>query len=94
MRTLGSRRLLFVLALVFSQCLVVAHAASHPALAVDLSCQICLHAPGIDSGALAAKPATLPLATSTEAPPPAPVAEVRTQSRRHTRIRGPPPLLA
>lgn len=94
MRMLGTRRLLFVLALVLSQWLVVAHAAAHSALAVDLNCQICLHAPGIGVGALAGTPAALPPCASTEAPAPATVDGIRTAASRDTRIRGPPALLA
>lgn len=94
MRALGTRRLLFVLALVFSQWLVVAHAAAHPALAVDLSCQICLHAPGIDGGALAGTPVVLLPCASTEAPAAAATGDIRAATSRDARIRGPPSLLA
>lgn len=93
MRALGTRRLLFVLALVFSQWLVVAHAAAHPALAVDLHCQICLHAPGIDGGALASKPVALLPCASTEVPASPATGDIRAATYRDTRIRGPPSLL-
>lgn len=90
MRTRRSHRLLFVLTLVLSQWLVLAHALGHPALAVDLQCQVCLHAPGIDGGALAGKPATLPLGTQT-ASFPILVARAPAVARiERERIRGPP----
>lgn len=90
MRRQLPQRLLLILTLVVGQWLAVAHAHGHASLAVDQVCQICLHAPGIDTGALAGKPPALPAAPRAEAPAP-----VRSQAAAHivsryTRIRGPP----
>ncbi len=83
-----------MLALVFSQWLVVAHAATHPALTIDLSCQICLHAPGLDDGLPAAKTAAPPPALHGEAPASRPAPALPHRRPAHPRIRGPPAALA
>jgi hypothetical protein len=57
MRSTLLRKSLLIIALALSQWLVAAHALQHPALAQDQACQICLHAQGLDSGAVAALPA-------------------------------------
>ena len=84
-----------VLALVLSQWLTFAHAFQHPALnAADQSCEICLYAQGLDSGAVL-------IASQIPVPPPAheaPLAAalpfVPTRSTYRYPIRGPPNLLA
>lgn len=83
-----------ILALVISQWLVFAHAVSHPALALDPNCQVCVHASGLDSGALARTPPALPQAAAIEAPQPALVRAAVAAPRNHPRIRGPPKSLS
>ena len=90
MRLSGIRRLLFVAALALSQWLVAAHAWSHPALALDPTCQICLHAPGIDAGAVAGKPPVFAAAACHETPSAAAPADAAAAATLPTRIRGPP----
>ncbi|MGB1561179.1 MAG: hypothetical protein ACPHN2_06725 [Sinimarinibacterium flocculans] len=90
MRRLLPKHLLLILTLVFGQWLAVAHAHEHAALSVDQVCQICLHAPGIDTGALGGKPAFLPAAPSSEAPGYLPPPATARTHHRLTRIRGPP----
>lgn len=88
------KHLALILALVISQWLVFAHAVSHPALALDANCQVCVHASGIDTGALAHTPATLPQAAGVEAPQPLLVGNAVAAARYPTRIRGPPKSLS
>jgi hypothetical protein len=57
MRSTLVRKSLLIIALALSQWLVVGHALQHPALVQDQACQICLHAQGLDSGAVAPMPA-------------------------------------
>ena len=83
-------RFLLVLALVASQWLTIAHAHEHPALSFEPHCQFCLHAPGIDTAALASKPATLTFSTQSVALPTPKIAHVTDASRDRIRIRGPP----
>lgn len=90
MRRSLPRHLLLILSLALGQWLAVAHAHEHAPLAVDQVCQICLHAPGIDAGALAGKPAALPQAPRSEAPCNVPPLAAAQALRHHTRIRGPP----
>jgi hypothetical protein len=94
MRMRRHSRLLIVLALACSQWLVVAHAVAHPALAADLTCEVCLHSPGF-SGALPPSTPAVPIPYAAgEAPPVAPAAPLRFVARDPDRIRGPPRLLA
>ncbi|MFA5939074.1 MAG: hypothetical protein WC809_06935 [Sinimarinibacterium sp.] len=83
-----------ILALVISQWLVFAHAVSHPALALDPNCQVCVHAPGLDTGALASTPAALPQPAAVESPQRAVACITAAAPRNHTRIRGPPKSLS
>lgn len=87
-------RALLILALALSQWLVFAHAVSHPALTLDPGCQICLHAPGIDTGALAGKPAALPPVARSEGPQLVAAPALPALVRSTVRIRGPPVVLA
>jgi len=52
MRLNSFRKALLILALALSQWLVAAHALQHAGLAQEQVCQICLHAQGLDSGAV------------------------------------------
>ncbi|WP_234981629.1 hypothetical protein [Fontimonas thermophila] len=84
------RQSLFILALVLSQWLAIAHAAAHPALALDLDCAICLHAQG-HHGALPGAAPTLPPTPALGAvPEAAPPARTCTAAPVHQPIRGPP----
>ncbi|MEQ1439490.1 hypothetical protein AAG565_09005 [Fontimonas sp. SYSU GA230001] len=88
------KNIALILALVISQWLVFAHAVSHPALTLDANCQFCIHAPGLDSGALAGTPAALPQAAAVETPQPAVVRAAAIAPQQRIRIRGPPSILA
>ena len=80
--------------LLLGQWLVLAHVSQHPALtANDHSCQICLHAQGLDSGAAPtlATLASLPIAQ--EAPSATGITFTPTLGASYYPIRG-PPLLA
>lgn len=60
--------LLLTLALVLGQWLVLAHAFEHPALVKDNSCQICIHAQGLDGAALSVTPVPATLTATVEVP--------------------------
>jgi len=85
--------LILALVLLLGQWLAFAHEIQHPALDLDLDCQLCVHAQNLGSGAAPAKAALPRLAATTEAPValvlPAPAARDDAQIR----IRGPPALL-
>jgi hypothetical protein len=84
------RLLLLALALVLGQWLSLAHDFQHPALKVDAACQICVHAQGLDGGALAPVVHLPSQFAIGEAPGTvaAMVASLAPQAR--IRIRGPP----
>ncbi|MGQ0619051.1 MAG: hypothetical protein ACT4QA_03890 [Panacagrimonas sp.] len=90
MRLRFRHQVIFALALLLGQWLNLAHAYEHPALSADLHCEICLHAQGLDSGAVAAALSDLSI------PPPivdSRVPAVRAAHVRHVApcsIRGPP----
>ncbi|QHS09305.1 hypothetical protein [Sinimarinibacterium sp. NLF-5-8] len=90
MRTRSLHRWLMILALALSQWLVIAHAHEHPALAVDQACAVCLHAPGVLGGALAASPAPLALPRTLATPPVRNAPQTHPAAQRNTRIRDPP----
>jgi hypothetical protein len=90
MRIRSGKQWLLILALLVGQWLLVAHTHSHPAIELDQVCEICVHAGSIGSGALAAKPAALPLAPKTEAPFTAVTPVTQTVVLALARIRGPP----
>ena len=90
MRWFLPKHLLLILALALGQWLAVAHAHEHAPLAVDQVCQICLHAPGIDTGALGGKATTPSLPTQSEVPQPALAPAAAYCASRYTAIRGPP----
>lgn len=84
------RFLLLALALAIGQWLSLAHTFEHPALKVDLACQICAHGQGLDGSALAP---TLQLSSQfaiSEAPAQETAAVVLVVPRTLHRIRGPP----
>jgi hypothetical protein len=68
MRRTLPKLLLLTLALFMGQWLQAVHDVTHPALTTDVHCQICMHAPGINGGALASRPIALALPTTNEAP--------------------------
>lgn len=80
-----------LLALLLGQWLAVAHGFLHPATAApDVQCELCLHAQGMDSGALAVHAPALPPAAAHEAPLVALTAPLVSRVTRHCPIRGPP----
>ena len=80
-----------LLALLLGQWLAVAHGFLHPATAApDVQCELCLHAQGMDSGAVAALPQQAVPQSTQEAPLVALLAPVLTPASRHCPIRGPP----
>jgi hypothetical protein len=94
MCTIRRGRLVFLLALLAYQGLFVAHLGAHPGLWFDLNCQICLHVPGSDGGAL---PASAPAPTphvAAEAPSLLPAQSNPFVAADPARIRGPPLRLA
>ncbi|MDP9140009.1 MAG: hypothetical protein M3O62_04360 [Pseudomonadota bacterium] len=90
MRIKPGRQWLLILALLVGQWLMVAHTHSHPAIELEQACEICVHASGVASGALAGKPAALPLAPKSEAPLIAVTPVLQTVAVAQARIRGPP----
>lgn len=58
----------FALALLLGQLLTVAHGFEHRALSTEVSCQLCLHAQGLDSAATAPAASALAFVVSVEAP--------------------------
>lgn len=90
MRLRPIKQWLLILTLLVGQWLVVAHTHSHPAIELEQACEVCVHAAGIGSGALAGQPAALPHAPKSEAPLIASVAVVQTAVVAQARIRGPP----
>lgn len=94
MRLNSFRKAILILALALSQWLVAAHALQHANLAQEQVCQICLHAQGLDSGAVLVTLPTLSLPQQTERLaelPSAPLLRVVVASYP---IRGPPSLLS
>lgn len=90
MRTGITRKTLLIMALALSQWLVMAHALQHSALAPDQACQICLHAPGVDTGAIAPLTPTLALSPGRSVAP-APLLPARRQiASAYYPIRAPP----
>lgn len=84
------RLLLLLLALTAAQWLVVAHAHEHPAVAVDQVCTLCVHAPGLDSPALAATGATVIEGACVAQAPPAVTENEHSAVPLVLRNRGPP----
>src|SRR3569623_239135 len=94
MRLNSFRIALVIIALALSQWLVAAHALQHSALAQEQVCQICLHAQGLDSGAVSLTLPAISIPQQIEHIadlPPVPVLQVAVASYP---IRGPPSLLA
>lgn len=90
MRLRFRHQFIFTLALLLGQWLNLAHAYEHPALSADPHCEICLHAQGLDSAAVAAAISDLSIAP--------PIADSRAPATRAAHvlvvapcsIRGPP----
>ncbi|MBI2383094.1 MAG: hypothetical protein HYV18_03370 [Gammaproteobacteria bacterium] len=89
MRRTHLRPLLLLLALTLGQWLSFAHAAQHPALAVDQPCPVCLHAQGLDGALPPAKP-VLPAISGAARPVPPPPRRAAVAPLRRCTIRGPP----
>ncbi|TJY65111.1 hypothetical protein E4T66_02485 [Sinimarinibacterium sp. CAU 1509] len=68
MRRTLPKLLLLTLALFMGQWLQAVHDVTHPTLATDVHCQICMHAPGIDGGAVGSRPVALAPPATHEAP--------------------------
>jgi hypothetical protein len=84
-----------LLALLLGQWLAVAHGFLHPASATpDVQCELCLHAQGMDSGAVSALPQHAVPVASQEAPQQLAAAPVQSSLNRNRPIRGPPISLA
>lgn len=95
MRVSVFKKCLIVLALVMGQWLSFWHAFQHPALgAADQLCQICVHAQGLDSGAITPSPTTLSFYAPERAKTPIRSIDLPCVSASHPPIRGPPTHLA
>lgn len=90
MRFSLTKHWLLILTLLVGQWLAVAHTHSHPALEIEQACEVCIHAAGVGSGALAGQPPALPTAPKAEAPLIAITPVVETAVVAQARIRGPP----
>ena len=90
MRLNSFRKALLILALAMSQWLVAAHALQHAGLAQEQVCQICLHAQGLDSGAVSLALPTLSLPQQVERIAELPTAPLLQLADGSYPIRGPP----
>lgn len=93
MRLNSFRKAVLIIALALSQWLVAAHALQHASLAQEQVCQICLHAQGLDSGAVALTLPTLSLPQQIEQIADLPLAPLLRVAVTSYPIRGPPSLL-
>jgi hypothetical protein len=94
MRLMSLKKTLLIIALALGQWLVAAHALQHSALTQEQTCQICLHAQGLDSGAVQLALPTLSLPQQVEMPANLPAAPVLPVVLAASPIRGPPSLLS
>lgn len=94
MRLNSLKKALLIIALALSQWLVAAHVLQHSALAQEKVCQICLHAQGLDSGAVQLVLPTLSLPQQTEIVADLPSAPLLLADHSTYPIRGPPSLLS
>lgn len=95
MRLNSLKKALLILALALSQWLVAAHVLQHSALAQEQqTCQICLHAQGLDSGAVQLVLPTLSLPQQVESLVDLPSAPLLRVAVTTYPIRGPPSLLS
>lgn len=94
MRLMSLKKALLILALAFSQWLVTAHVLQHSAVTQERVCQICLHAQGLDSGAVQLALPTLSLPQQTEVLADLPSTPVLRVVLASYPIRGPPSLLS
>jgi len=93
MRRTLPKLLLLTLALFMGQWLQAVHDVTHPALTSDVHCQICMHAPGIDGGAIASRPIALALPATHEAPVAREAVVPQNLRRTAPHNRGPPATL-
>lgn len=84
---------LLALTLLTGQWLALAHAAEHDLLAPDVHCQICAHAPGVDSAVAASPPPALHLTSFHEAPQRTGAPAAHSCALHKPHIRGPPQTL-
>lgn len=89
-RPFNLRFVLLAAALALGQWLSLAHTFEHPALKVDVACQICAHGQGLDGSALAPSLHLPSQFAVSEAPAPEIACAVALAPRTHYRIRGPP----
>jgi len=94
MRLKSLKTSLLIIALALGQWLVVAHGLEHPALAQDQACQICLHAQGLDSGAVQLALPSLVLPLQHEQPVALPSTPIARVAAATPPIRGPPQILS
>ncbi len=83
----------FALALLLGQLLTVAHGFEHRALSTEVSCQLCLHAQGLDSGATAPSAVAVPFTAAVETPLAAPTRRCVAPQIRYFNARAPPTFL-
>jgi hypothetical protein len=93
MRLNGLKKALLIITLALSQWLVAAHALQHSAPAQEKVCQICLHAQGLDSGAVMPTLPTLALPQQIERIADLPSAPLLQVALASYPIRGPPSLI-
>lgn len=90
MRLNRFHHLSFALALLLGQLLTFAHGFEHRALAPEATCQLCVHAQGLDSGATSPAMAAAWFVASCEAPQAMALRRVPAPLARHHRARAPP----
>lgn len=90
MRISRAKKVFALLALLLCQLTIFGHQMQHQALQLDESCQICLHAPGLDAAMVASKTAVVVSDHRHEAAAaPSPVVLARSLLR-YQPIRAPP----
>lgn len=90
MRFRSIQHLSFVLALLLGQLLAVAHGFEHRALSTEATCQLCLHAQGLDSAATAPGAMAVAFVASVERPIAAPTRRCVAPQICYFNARAPP----
>jgi hypothetical protein len=94
MRNSSAKKIIALLALLLCQLTVIAHTAQHESLQLDDSCVICLHAPGLNAGAVAPAMQVVICDAQHDIAVVFQATRPETSFYRHSPIRGPPHLIA